>query len=96
MKITTKPLPVKYQNLLQRVNVDTTQLTYRISGKAFEAINTLDWSLIINRKDENTILVCLWSNQLKYMEFSQEYEFIDKTYLKTIQKLSSKYFAKSK
>jgi hypothetical protein len=94
MKITTKPLPVKYQNLLKRVDVDITQLKYRTCGKSFEAINTPDWSLIISRKNENTIGICLWCNPLKYVEFSQEFDFIDKTYLKTIQKLSSKYFAK--
>jgi hypothetical protein len=93
MKITTKPLPVKYENLLKRVDGDITQLKYRTSP-GFEVMNNHDWSLIINRKDKNTIVICLWCNPLKYMGFSQEFNFIDKTYLKTIQKLSSKYFPK--
>jgi hypothetical protein len=96
MEMTTKPLPIKYQNLLNRVGVDTTQLKYRVMGNKLltEGIQSTDWTIIVNRKSEDKISVCMYSNPLKFVLSHEIYDFVDKTYLKEIQKLSSKYFVK--
>lgn len=94
--MTTKPLPIKYQNLISRIGVDTTQLKYRVMGNKLitEGIQSNDYTIIINRKSEDKISVSLYSNPLRVVLSHEVYDFVDKTYLKKIQKLCSKYFAK--
>lgn len=96
MKMTTKPLPIKYQNLLNRVGVDTTQLKYRVMGNKLltEGIQSNDFTIIVNRKNQDKISVSLYSIPLQIVLSNEVYDFVDKTYLKEIQKLGSKYFAK--
>ena len=94
MTLKEKNIPVKYKNLLNRVGVDTDNLRYKYTGQKYltESIFNGSFFLIINRKNDTQISVTIFDNVLKDVLFNEVYDFTDKTYLKTIQEQSQKYF----
>ena len=80
-----KPLPVKYVNLLTRNGIDVSSFIYRVSPEGkLEIIRSHEHSIIINRKDDNTITIS--STELTDVLESKSFDFINKDYLKEIVK----------
>lgn len=93
----TKPLPMKYENLLTRNGVDTSKLVYRVMGSKLltEGIHNNNYVVIINRKNEKEISVSVFCMNLKIVLSNDTFNFTDKKYLQEIVKKVKTYLAVS-